>query len=400
MINVGEIFGTLLMPSDVYVCIGTPLQLRTFCNDFPRRIASSATGSYDAEMQQRLTSAYLTNAHAPPPPPHPQLAESKWMKLYQKSPEGLAVSNKCKPNPQCSPPTSACVVYVGLSHMPKRVATDEYAPAYDLDYVNCGAWENHRTNITDSLARMGIAAPSFVMATNANPRHSHFCSLLSADPTHIDAVSAEDEAGWIENWAGGYCGATGHGLPAGHRLQKIVAAHPLVEADIYVFVRCDVLLKKPLHEMNLDLSKINMGWIEQRSPALAMGDHFSGFKTTGRVAGSGLHVCPRRLVSEFVEAYSRDHNSLHWLLKQKRIAIAHDVHFIEGLGRAYSSSSDIMDNPLYKIFRGHDWPTPNLKLRLTGVIQHVGRIAERGADLTRPPYSMLVRAIDIAEGRT
>jgi len=205
MIHAGEIFETLRVPIDDYVCLGTPLQLRAFCNDFPRRAIGSY--SYNAEMQQRLTSAYLTDAHAPPPPQHPQLAESQWMQRYQQSPEGLAVSNnnnKCKPNPQFSPPTSACVVYVGLSYMPKRVATDEHAPAYDLDYDDCGAWENHRTNITDSLARMGIATSSFVMATNANPRHSHFCSLLSADPTHIDAVSPEDEAGWIKNWAGGF----------------------------------------------------------------------------------------------------------------------------------------------------------------------------------------------------
>ena len=34
-----------------------------------------------------------------------------------------------------------------------------------------------------------------------------------------------------------------------------------------------------------------------------MGDHYSGFKTAGRVSGSGLHVVPRRLIFLFVEAY-------------------------------------------------------------------------------------------------
>jgi len=40
----------------------------------------------------------------------------------------------------------------------------------------------------------------------------------------------------------------------------------------------------------------------------SMGDHYSGFKTAGRVSGSGLHVVPRRLIFLFVEAYSRNPN--------------------------------------------------------------------------------------------
>ena len=190
----------------------------------------------------------------------------------------------------------------------------------------------------------------------------------------------------------------GNGLPAGHRLKKVVDNNPLPDADVYVFVRCDITLKKPLHEMNIDMTKINYGWIEQRGPSLAMGDHYSGFKTAGRVSGSGLHVVPRRLVSLFVEAYSRDHNSLHWLLKVKKLSLLSDVNFIEGIDRAWSSSSDIMDNPMYVIYRGEDWPSPNVKVRVAGVVAHIADHAARGADLTKPPYSLLVEALAVAQG--
>ena len=228
-------------------------------------------------------------------------------------------------------------------------------------------------------------------------RHSLFCDLVGADPASIECVSKEDEDGWIKLWAAG-AGGAGNGLPAGHRLKKVVDNNPLPDADVYVFVRCDITLKKPLHEMNIDMTKINYGWIEQRGPSLAMGDHYSGFKTAGRVSGSGLHVVPRRLVSLFVEAYSRDHNSLHWLLKVKKLSLLSDINFIEGIDRAWSSSSDIMDNPMYVIYRGEDWPSPNVKVRVAGVVAHIADHAARGADLTKPPYSLLVEALAVAQG--
>mmetsp|Transcript_31938 Transcript_31938/g.95634 ORF Transcript_31938/g.95634 Transcript_31938/m.95634 type:complete len:160 (-) Transcript_31938:33-512(-) len=149
--------------------------------------------------------------------------------------------------------------------------------------------------------------------------------------------------------------------------------------------------------MSLDTNKINWGWIEQRGPSLAIGDHFSGFKSGGRVAGSGLHVVPRRLRDVFVDAYSHDHNSLHYLLKEKRVNLLSDVHFISGIKRSWSSSSDVMDNPLYVIYRGANWPSPNLKLRLAGVVQFLGEHAAHGADLGAQPYLGLVEAVEAAE---
>ena len=56
-----------------------------------------------------------------------------------------------------------------------------------------------------------------------------------------------------------------------------------------------------------------------------------------------------------------------------------------------------MDNPLYTIFRGPSFPSPNLKLRLAGVVAHVADHASKGADLTQPPYSILVQAIEAAK---
>lgn len=389
--------------------------------------------SYHEKMLE-WTILYLQFPDADPPPPHPMLADSRWMTAYKSSPEGLAIAGRglhhSRPPPPPSeestesslltrnndgigsttnttccirhnhplPPSSVCIVYVGLSHMPKRIATDENAPAYDLDFEGCGAYQNHGVMLRKSVERMGITTVKHVMATNANHhRHDHFCELLGADPTLAQAsVTPQDEADWITLWAAGPGGA-GNGLPAGHRLKKIVDANSLPDADSYVFVRCDILLKQPLHEMNLNFDKINFGWIEQRGPSLAMGDHFSEFKNRGRVAGSGLHVVPRRLLDVFVEAYSRDHNSLHWLLKEKKIQLLTDVHFIAGIDRAWSSSSDIMVNPLYQIIRGSDWPSPNIQLRLSGVIAHVADHAARGADLTKPPYSLLVTAIEMAQ---
>jgi len=70
------------------------------------------------------------------------------------------------------------------------------------------------------------------------------------------------------------------------------------------------------------------------------------------------------------------------------------VNFIEGIGRARRSSSVIMDNQLYAIYRGEGWPSPNL----SGVVAHIADHAARGADLTKPSYSLLVEALAAAQG--
>ena len=88
------------------------------------------------------------------------------MNAYAKSPQGLSISGQGCKRLDVEPPKSACVVYVGLSYMPKRVATDENAPAYDLDYETCGAYENHGVMIRESLDKMDIQNVTHYMATN------------------------------------------------------------------------------------------------------------------------------------------------------------------------------------------------------------------------------------------
>tara|TARA_B110001454_G_scaffold211835_1_gene227955 strand:+ start:519 stop:1418 length:900 start_codon:yes stop_codon:yes gene_type:complete len=249
---------------------------------------------------------------------------------------------------------------------------------------------NYVTNIRKPLELMGYEVNS-VLITNKHKLYDEYVELYDATKIDYDDITEADVDTFLnyyklrcpQNWGMGY--------PAqGGRLLKLKEELP--KADLYIFIRGDVVYKQKLNVLNIDIEKINYLWPETDyryyqweklggwPPYHADGTpndeglrkeildkdanefdksiHFEWWEEYNRVNGNTLHIVPSKYINMFISYYWLEHISLHLMLKDCQPYITlDDIHFICGMN-PHLSSTDMASNPIYEVVcERQKWPS-------------------------------------------
>ena len=244
------------------------------------------------------------------------------------------------------------IFYTGISFW-QRFLHSETGNLFDIDME--GSYENHMKMLHKPLSKMGYDVNCAIVTNKlGNPKYKKYLSMYKAvdldyktDPTQAEI----DNLARYFDLKFGSGGAFGFGFPIqGFRLLTI--KDPVPEADLYIFCRCDLLLKNSIDKLNIDWDKINYLWKEEgiyrkQELGIETPDHpKSGWSICNRVAGNMLNVVPSRHIKKFINNYWLEHCSMHAMLKDHDDIDKTDFHIVLG-DEMYDSCTERQANPIF-----------------------------------------------------
>tara|TARA_R100000008_G_C3582949_1_gene169889 strand:+ start:258 stop:1076 length:819 start_codon:yes stop_codon:yes gene_type:complete len=246
----------------------------------------------------------------------------------------------------------AFIFYTGLSYFPNFFHC-ETGWNFDLD-MEFG-YQNHMQYLHQPLSNMGYDVGCAIITNKENnPKYKRYLQLYNAfDMNYNGDVNDFEIESMVNYFKVRYerFGAFSFGYPIqGFRFLTI--QDPIPMADIYVFIRCDLILKKPLNEINIDYDKINYLWkeegIHRRSQeGIASPNHpNSGWSQHHRVCGNMLHVVNKKYIKSFLTHFWLEHCSMHAMLKDCDSVTLQDFHIVCG-DEMYDSCTERESNPIF-----------------------------------------------------
>ena len=251
------------------------------------------------------------------------------------------------------PRKKAFVFYTGLSYYPNFYHC-ETGWHFDLDMEF--SHHNHMKQLHAPLSQMGYDVECAIITNKEdNPKYQQYLKMYDAhDMDYNGNVSDHEIESMINYFKIRYerFGAFSFGYPIqGFRFLTIQDAIPT--ADIYIFIRCDLTLKKPLDQIDINYNKINYLWKEEgihraEQEGITTADHpNSGWSQHHRVCGNMLHVVNKKYIKSFLTHFWLEHCSMHAMLKDCDSITLEDFHIVCG-DTMYDSCIERQPNPIFQ----------------------------------------------------
>jgi len=246
----------------------------------------------------------------------------------------------------------AFVFYTGLSYYPNFYHC-ETGWHFDLD-MEFG-YDNHVKQLHQPLEKMGYEVNCAIITNKENnPKYNKYLKMYNAlDMNYAGDVSDYEIETMINYFKVRYerFDAFSFGFPIqGFRFLTI--QDPIPSADIYIFIRCDLTLKKPINQINIDYNKINYLWKEEginraKEESISnVHDPNSGWSRHYRVCGNMLHVVNKRYIKSFLTHYWMEHCSMQAILRDCDSITFEDFHIVCG-DKMYDSCTERQANPIF-----------------------------------------------------
>ena len=255
---------------------------------------------------------------------------------------------------------TAYIFYTGLSYATnyKNPNTDN---RYDLNMEH--AFANHMSHLHAPLEKMGYKVScSIITNKNDNPNYKRTTRLYNAKELPYEDVPYKETVQAAEQWFDfRYQRFLAMGWGYGMQGARLLTIPEIPKADIYLFVRCDLKLKKPLDELNIKYDKINYMWKEEEAHRQNWCGYYktkidksshprSAWNLHRRVGGNMLNVVAFKYIKAFVEFYWMEHCALLAMLRASDYITLDDVHFMCG-DEMYDSGVFKGENPIFSHFR-------------------------------------------------
>lgn len=246
----------------------------------------------------------------------------------------------------------AFIFYTGISYW-KRFPHSETGLYFDLDMES--SYDNHMKMLHEPLQKMGYDVDCCIITNkDNNPKYNKYIKMYKA----LDFTYQSNMQQWEIDVMANYFnmrfprfGAFSFGYPVqGFRLLTI--QEPIPAADIYIFCRCDLLLKKSINKINIDYNKINYLWKEegvyrrQQENITSPYQSNSGWSICRRVSGNMLNVVPRKHIKKFLSNYWLEHCSMYAMLRDYDTLTEKDFHIVLG-DQMYDSCIEREPNPIF-----------------------------------------------------
>ena len=246
----------------------------------------------------------------------------------------------------------AFIFYTGLSYC-KNFYHCETGDHFDLDMDF--SYDSHMQQLHEPLNNMGYDVDCAIITNkDNNPKYKNYLKkYIALDLNYQSDVSDQEIESMVNYFNARYnrFDAFSFGFPIqGFRLLTI--QDPIPSADIYVFIRCDLLLKNPINRINIDYNKINYLWKEEgiyRAQTENITDSThpeSCWNKHYRVSGNMLHVVNKKYIKSFISHFWMEHCSLQALLRDCDGISMKDVNIVCG-NDLYDSCVARQDNPIF-----------------------------------------------------
>lgn len=244
------------------------------------------------------------------------------------------------------------VFYIGAGYI---VDSPNYYDWYRYSLDMRDNRSNHYENIFSKLEKMGYDL-DFSLITNMHEKYEEFINEYNAIHIEYEDVN-ESDLSCLNHYYFNFKVPTREGpgnFRPGCRFLKIRSKIP--DYDLYVFLRADVLFKKSLDDLSLDVNKINYLWAETDEAFFYNKEEFLSqysnemyfWNLYNRVSGNIFHVVPKKFINVFKNYIWAEHMSLHLMIKDLYPLISvDDVNIMCGLDRAYVSDANRFENPIF-----------------------------------------------------